>query len=72
MHRFVINTNPQVNGDHEVHNMTLGCNYLPHVNNQRDLGYHVTCQQAVAYAKQQWPQNKINGCYYCANACHTT
>ena len=22
--------------------------------------------------KRRWPNNRINGCYYCANACHTS
>lgn len=72
MYRFVINQNAQANGDHEVHNLTLGCSYLPAAANQIDLGTHANCQSAVAFAKRQWPTNRINGCYYCANACHTS
>lgn len=69
---FVINKNQQQNGDHEVHNKTNGCAFMPEPANQIDLGYHASCRQAVAQAKQQWPTNRINGCYYCSNECHTS
>jgi len=72
MARFVINTNQQQNGDHEVHNATTGCVFMPHPSNQVDLGDHLTCHGAVALAKQKWPQSRINGCYYCASVCHTS
>lgn len=72
MPNFVINSNPQSNGDHEVHNSTIGCSYMPAVANQVDLGYHLNCQSAVADAKRRWPASRINGCFWCANACHTS
>lgn len=72
MDNYIINKNAQYNGDHEVHNATRGCNYLPSIENQISLGNFVNCQQAVAQAKLNWPNNRINGCYWCANACHTT
>jgi hypothetical protein len=72
MYRFVINTNAQPNGDHEVHNATTGCSYMPHTQNQVDLGYHPNCQAAVAEAKRRWPTSRINGCYWCAPNCHTS
>lgn len=72
MQKFVINKNQQNNGDHEVHNATKGCSYMPNVENQVDLGYHSSCKEAVTKAKQQWPNNRINGCYYCCNSCHTS
>lgn len=72
MDRFIINRNAQRNGDHEVHNLSKGCSYMPNSENQVDLGNHSSCQGAVAEAKRQWPQNRINGCYYCATACHTS
>ncbi len=71
MHRFVLNSNAQSNGDHEVHNTSTGCSHMPSPGNQIDLGIHFACQSAVAAARQQWPNHRINGCYYCANACHT-
>jgi len=69
---FIINQTPQPNGDHEVHNTTTGCTYMPLAANQISLGSHLTCRQAVAAAKANWRQSRINGCYYCANACHTS
>ncbi|MCA4423036.1 hypothetical protein LDY25_13715 [Acinetobacter baumannii] len=72
MDHYIINKNPQYNGDHEVHNATKGCNYLPSIENQVSIGNFVNCQQAVAQAKSNWPNNRINGFYWCANACHTT
>lgn len=72
MPRFISNKNAQSNGDHEVHNASAGCSYMPATENQIDLGQHATCHGAVAHAKQQWPRNRINGCYYCCNPCHTS
>lgn len=72
MPNFVMNKNQQNNGDHEVHNTTAGCSYMPNAENQIALGAHTSCVGAVAYAKTQYPNNRINGCYYCCNACHTT
>lgn len=72
MDRFIINKNAQANGDHEVHNVTRECSYMPNSENQVDLGYHASCHGAVAVAKTQWPEHRINGCYYCCKPCHTT
>jgi hypothetical protein len=72
MPNFIINSNAQSSGDHEVHNTTTGCSYMPAASSQIDLGYHPNCQSAVADAKRRWSNNRINGCYYCANACHTS
>jgi hypothetical protein len=69
---FIINKNAQSNGDHEVHNITTGCRYMPAVSSQIDLGHHASCHAAVAEAKRRWPQSRINGCYYCASACHSS
>lgn len=72
MPKFIINRNTQANGDNEVHNSTTGCIYMPKSENQIDLGYHNSCKEAVADAKRRWSNNKINGCFYCCNACHTS
>jgi hypothetical protein len=69
---FILNRNQQANGDHEVHNLTTGCSYMPKPENQINLGQHPSCKEAVAYAKQYWSNVRINGCYYCSYACHTT
>lgn len=72
MARYIINKNEQSNGDHEVHNLTSGCPHMPLTQNQVDLGFHSNCHGAIFAAKLRWPGNKINGCFYCCNECHTT
>ena len=70
MPHFIVNTTAQKNGDHEVHNTTDGCSYMPVAANRKDLGYQTDCSGAVTEAKKTYSQS--NGCYYCCNACHTT
>jgi hypothetical protein len=68
---YCVNVNAQSSsGDHEVHDVasTQGC--LPEVANRRDLGWHASCVGAVAAAKKIYTD--VNGCFYCANPCHTT
>lgn len=72
MPNFIINRNAQANGDHEVHNASTGCTYMPNPENQISLGQHQSCASAVAFAKAKWPGSRINGCYYCSNTCHTS
>ena len=67
---YCVNINAQLeSGDHEVHNETNNCQFLPETSNRYPLGYHLNCQSAVAAAKRIYTQT--NGCYYCANDCHT-
>lgn len=66
MPNYVVNNNPQSNGDHEVHK--TDCTYFP--NNYKDLGWHSTCATAVAEAKKTYW--KSNGCKYCSPTCHTS
>jgi hypothetical protein len=72
MSRFVLNKNAQTNGDHEVHNTTTGCPFMPNQESQIDLGTHPSCHSAVTEAKNRWPNHRINGCYYCCRPCHTS
>lgn len=72
MPNFIVNSNPQTNGDHEVHNTTTGCTEMPLPQNQVALGQHNSCREAVASAKSKWPTERINGCFYCCRECHTT
>ena len=67
--RYVLNLNQQANGDYEVHK--TGCSYFP-VSNYDELGNFNGCSDAVKEAKRKHPYKKINGCYYCSNACHTS
>ena len=70
MPSFIVNSNAQANGDHEVHELNAGCNYLPAKENQVRLGWHSDCYSAVRAAKEKYSQS--NGCFYCAKPCHTT
>ncbi|TDK53835.1 hypothetical protein E1508_16530 [Pseudomonas moraviensis] len=72
MQSFIINKNVQPNGDYEVHNTTTGCVHMPLLVNQIPLGNHLTCYGAVSAARTTWANERINGCFYCCNPCHTT
>ena len=72
MSTYCINRNAQTNGDHEVHNLNVGSSCLPAPDNQVPLGQHPDCWSAVDTARRQYPGYRINGCYWCANACHTS
>lgn len=65
--RYYVNKTAQANGDHEVHTST--CSRLPAETNRIDLGDFTDCASAVAAARKHYTQ--VNGCYHCANACHT-
>lgn len=71
MPNYCVNVNTQSgSNDHEVHDLgsTKGC--LPDAGNQLALGWHSDCKGAVQAAKQHY--SDVNGCYWCANDCHTT
>ena len=70
MASYYVNKNAQANGDHEVHEE--GCSFMPDVHNRTYLGEYNSCHPAVAAAKMTMPFNRVNGCYYCCNECHTT
>ena len=65
MAKYYVNQNAQSNGDHEVHKD--GCSYMPVY--KKYLGDFSNCKDAVKEAKKTY--NKADGCYYCANECHT-
>ena len=68
---YCVKRNAQANGDHEVHNVTRGCSFLPDPVNRVALGYHPGCASAVAQAKR-YHYSQSNGCAYCAADCHTS
>jgi hypothetical protein len=68
MDKYLVNTNTQSNGDHEVHKED--CGHLPKPKNRRFLGYYTGCQDAVREAKKYYRQS--NGCFYCCYPCHTS
>ena len=74
MPNYIVNKNAQYDtGDHEVHvtpRSACSSPRYPQVENQESLGFHATCHGAVQQAKQRGYRT-ANGCYYCANQCHT-
>ena len=67
MPHYYVNSNAQNNGDHEVHES--GCTQGADPENQVSLGYHASCQSAVAQAKLTYPT--ANGCAFCSPDCNT-
>lgn len=67
MARYYVNNHMQLNGDHEVHRD--GCSWMPDAVNRTYLGDFSSCRDAVIEARKYHRQ--VNGCYYCANPCHT-
>ena len=71
MPNYCVNKNAQPGtDDHEVHDLASQQNCLPALENRIALGTHDSCRGAVTAAKQYY--DDVNGCYYCANDCHTT
>lgn len=69
MKYYYINKNAQANGDHEIH--TTGCSHAPLLENRVGIGYYDNDYQALAAAKAEWPDSKINGCAYCCPVINT-
>lgn len=73
--RYFMNSNQQKNGDYEVH--TEVCSYGKLVQSPLELGNFLSCGPAVQLANElygseaQRLQGRINGCFFCCNACHT-
>lgn len=70
MPNYIVNRNAQPNGDYEVHDEASVRGCLPDRANRVSLGYFASCTGAVAAARRQG-YARANGCYYCANSCHT-
>ncbi|GAA1478842.1 hypothetical protein GCM10009623_32880 [Nocardioides aestuarii] len=69
MPNFCVNKLAQPTGDHEVHDLTAGCSNLPAPSSRLALGNHASCHGAVRAATGHYRQ--VDGCYFCAPACHT-
>ena len=69
MPAFCVNKNAQSTGEHEVHNLDAGCQYLPNPSNRQALGLHSDCHGAITAAKKHY--SNVDGCWYCARPCHT-
>lgn len=76
MAKYILNRNRQDSQsglNYELHNETASCEYLPHHQNRLDVGYFNSCHQAMAAARQKYPQyaSSIDGCRWCSPDCHT-
>ena len=73
MPNYIVNKNKQPSGDNEVHVFPKPSNCLNHnypaPHNREALGYHSSCRGAVTEAKRRG--YNADGCYWCANECHT-
>ena len=74
MSKYILNKNKQDSPsgeNYEVHNEDT-CNRLPLRENRLSLGYFDNCKDAVIKAKNDYPYwvKDIDGCYWCASACH--
>lgn len=72
MPNYIVNSNAQPNGDHEVHVDNGTCTRMPLPQNRIGLGSHYNCSTAVSTARSAYPYWKVNGCYWCASSCHTS
>lgn len=73
MPNYIVNTNAQPSGDHEVHEAPRSsCSSpdYPAPQHQESLGYHGSCADAVTEARRRGYRT-ANGCYYCSRPCHT-
>ncbi|HET7436704.1 MAG TPA: hypothetical protein VFN10_18490 [Thermoanaerobaculia bacterium] len=66
MASYYVNNGTDSNNDHEVHKEP--CDKMP--SDRKYLGEFDNCQDAVKEAKKTY--TKVNGCYYCSRACHTS
>lgn len=70
MPTYIVNENAQSNGDYEVHDQASAYGCLPNSSNQVWLGSFSSCKGAVDEANSPG-YSPANGCFYCANSCHT-
>ncbi len=68
MPNYIVNTNTDEKGKHEVHETT--CGHLPDAKNQHSLGWMTNCQSALTAAASAG-YSPADGCFYCCEACHT-
>ncbi|MFS4445386.1 hypothetical protein [Maribacter sp. 2307UL18-2] len=68
MPKYCVNKETDNNGDHEVHKEN--CPWWPSDKNRLDLGYHDSCESAVAEAKKHY--SNVNGHKHCSQDCHTS
>jgi hypothetical protein len=70
MPSYCVHTKAQAkSGDHEVHDLSSDKGCLPAAANRINLGTFSSCSAAVTAAKRYY--DDVDGCFYCANDCHT-
>ena len=69
MDQYIVNKNNQTTSEHEVHNVSKGCNFLPERKNRLDLGFHYSCESALEKAREHY--SEVDGCYYYTECCHS-
>ena len=69
MARYCVNKNAQPTGEHEVHNLDIGCIFLPAPRNQQPLGDCEDCSEAITRAQEYY--SIVDSCAYCTPECHT-
>jgi hypothetical protein len=67
MPKFYVNKNAEFDGFHEVHVSDCAQGAAPEY--QLDLGWYLTCKEAVVEAREIF--EKVDGCAYCCEGCHT-
>ena len=69
MSNYYFNIYADINGYYEVH--SEDCSFLPSELNRQYLGIYSSCEDAISYARTNYPDKKFDGCYYCCRECHT-
>lgn len=67
MPEYYVNTQPQTNGDNEVHRADY-CPTPAAPGNRDYLGWFSSCHGAVAKAKERY--SRADGCAHCSPDCH--
>ncbi len=67
MEKFIVNSEVDRRGYHEVHRLT--CNHLPSPIHCEDLGY-CTDEYEALYKAKQYRYEHSDGCYYCCELIH--
>jgi hypothetical protein len=68
---YILNKNSQPTWEHEVHNIEE-CSkwHLPEIENRINIWEFENCTKAIEYLRFNFPDLKVDGCYWCTN-CHT-
>jgi len=67
MQHYYVNKQAQPNGEHEVH--VPRCTYVAEGEDAVHLGTFVNCKEALQAAHAYY--EKVNGCAWCCQDCHS-